>query len=189
MGGQTTVSQASGSSGSSGTSTKSDDDAESEEASVQSDGQAKWETAADESGVDPVYEAIGLINEIRQEAGLAAIGQNKLLTQAAQAHADFIAEHFTLYSEQGVSLYVEPAGSEGSTGETPMDRMVSAGYTGIYSAELIAFKHTPTAAVYSWMETLYQRLRLLDPNVSEMGLGWSETSGYTIHIVEIGHHE
>jgi uncharacterized protein YkwD len=147
---------------------------------------ARWDEQADAGNVDPTYEALGVINAVRSEAGLGKLVVNKLLGQAAQAHATFVAQNFSLYSEEGMSIYVEPDDASGATGGTPIDRIQTAGYTGVYSAELIAFKHTPTAAVQSWLETLYQRLRILDPEVSEMGLGWSEVSGYTLHIVELG---
>lgn len=153
------------------------------------EGMARWEVQAEQAGVDPAYEAMNVINAVRMEAGLSPLVQNKLLSQAAQSHATFVTENFELYSEQGLSAYVEPADTPGATGATPMDRMTAAGYQGIYVAELIAFKHTPTAAVYSWLNTLYQRVRILDSDVSEMGHGWSQVEGYTLHIVELGRHE
>lgn len=153
------------------------------------EGMARWEVQEEQSGVDPAYEAMNIINAVRMEAGLSPVVQNKLLSQAAQSHATFVTENFELYSEQGLSAYVEPADAPGATGATPMDRMTAAGYQGIYVAELIAFKHTPTAAIYSWLNTLYQRVRILDSNVSEMGHGWSQIDGYTLHIVELGRHE
>ena len=153
------------------------------------EGMARWEVQEEQSGVEPSYEAMNVINAVRMEAGLSPLVQNKLLTKAAQSHATFVTENFELYSQEGLSAYVEPAGAAGSTGETPMDRMTATGYQGTYVAELIAFKHTPTAAVYSWLDTLYQRVRILDSNVSEMGHGWSQIDDYTLHIVELGRHE
>ena len=153
------------------------------------EGMARWEVQEEQSGIEPSYEAMNVINAVRLEAGLSPLVQNKLLSEAAQSHATFISENFQLYSQEGLSAYVEPAGAPDSTGETPMDRMTAAGYQGIYVAELIAFKHTPTASVYSWLDTLYQRVRILDSNVSEMGHGWSQVDDYTLHIVELGRHE
>ena len=150
---------------------------------------ARWEEEEEQSGVDPVHEAQNVINAERAKSGLAPLNINKLLNQAAQGHATFIAENFSLYTEQGLSIYLQPADAEGTLGETPIDRLNNIGYTGVYSAELIAFKHTPTAAVHSWLETLYQRLKVLDPDLSEMGLGWSTAGDYTLHIVELGRHE
>ncbi len=153
------------------------------------EGMARWEVQEEQAGVNPAFEAMNTINAIRQQAGLSPLVQNKLLSQAAQDHADFIAENFDLYFKEGLSVYVEPAGAPGSTGETPMDRMNAAGYEGVYVAELIAFKHSPTAAVYSWLETLYQRVRILNSNVSEMGHGVAVLEDYTLQIVELGRHE
>jgi uncharacterized protein YkwD len=153
------------------------------------DGMARWEVQEEQSGIDPAHEAMNTINAVRMKAGLSPLVQNKLLSQAAQNHATFVTENFELYSEQGLSAYVEPANTPGATGETPMDRMSEAGYQGIYVAELIAFKHTPTASIYGWLDTLYQRVRILDSNVSEMGHGWGQVDDYTLHIVELGRHE
>ena len=153
------------------------------------EGMARWEVQEEQAGVNPAFEAMNTINAIRQQAGLSPLVQNKLLSKAAQDHADFIAENFDLYFKEGLSVYVEPSGAPGSTGETPMDRMNTAGYEGVYVAELIAFKHSPTAAVYSWLETLYQRVRILNSNVSEMGHGSVVLEDYTLQIVELGRHE
>ena len=153
------------------------------------EGMARWELQEEQSGVDPAYEAMNIINALRMEAGLSPLVQNKLLSEAAQSHATFVTENFGLYQEQGLSAYVEPANTPGATGETPMDRMTNAGYQGTYVAELIAFKHTPSAAIYSWLSTVYQRVRILDSNVSEMGHGWAVVDDYTLHIVELGRHE
>jgi uncharacterized protein YkwD len=147
---------------------------------------ARWDEQAEAGNIDPTYEALAAINAVRAEAGLGQLVVNSLLGKAAQAHATFVAQNFSLYAEEGMSIYVEPDDVAGATGGTPIDRIATAGYTGVFSAELIAFKHTPTAAVHGWLETLYQRLRILDPEVSEMGLGWSEVSGYTLHIIELG---
>jgi len=153
------------------------------------EGMARWEVQEEQSGVDPTHEAMNTINAVRLEAGLSPVVENKLLSAAAQSHATFVTENFALYSQEGLSAYVEPADAPGATGVTPMERMTAAGYQGIYVAELIAFKHTPAASVYSWLDTLYQRVRILDSNVSEMGHGWSQIDDYTLHIVELGRHE
>jgi uncharacterized protein YkwD len=183
LGGQTTVSTSKTTSAKTTSAKATTEDDASSQPVVEP---ARWDEQAEAGNVDPTYEALAAINAVRSSAGLGQLVVNKLLGKAAQAHATFVAQNFSLYAEEGMSIYVEPADGLGATGGTPIDRIATAGYTGVFSAELIAFKHTPTAAVHGWLETLYQRLRILDPEVSEMGLGWSEVSGYTLHIVELG---
>lgn len=187
--GGTSVETASGSSSASAP-TQGSDEAKSEgDSPAVVEGMARWEIQEEQAGVDPAYAAMNAINAVRQEAGLSPVVQNKLLSKAAQGHATFIADNFELYSEQGLSAYVQPESAPGGSGATPMERMEEAGYQGIYVAELIAFKHSPDAAVQSWLDTLYQRVRILDSNVSEMGHGWSQLEDFTLHIVELGRHE
>jgi len=116
--------------------------------------------------------ALSELNELRALVGLPAITQNRLIAKAAQAHAQFYVQHYSKYKAKNLSPHKEDASfGEGFTGVSFGTRLKKAGFSGPPGAEVMAFTGSPSGALKGWLETVYHRLPLIDPRVSEMGFG------------------
>jgi hypothetical protein len=94
------------------------------------------------------------------------------LDTSAQAHCDYEAQNAS-----NPSCTSDPHGEvmscSGFTGANVQAREVAAGYpqTLAYSEVLTTYGNNPTAAVPSWINTVYHRIPLLDPWTVDMGYG------------------
>jgi uncharacterized protein YkwD len=117
-------------------------------------------------------QALAAVNAYRAASGLAPVDEISTLNAAAQAHADCIVGNCVAYGSSGTSPHDENPAWPGFTGEDSLDRITVAGYRlngGV--GEVIAFEGTPDAAVTGWIDTLYHRIPLLDPNARQLGFG------------------
>ena len=108
-------------------------------------------------------ELANLINTTRAENGLAALAINAQLTAAAQGHSIDMACFGFL-------------GHNGSDGSTPYQRIAAAGYAPSYSEEIIYGNGYPQTAFDWWMNDQIHRNAILNPNVTEMGIGYAYNS-------------
>ncbi len=107
-----------------------------------------------------VTQIANLINNARAQAGLAPLSVNATLTAAAQGHSVDMACH-------GVISHT------GSDGSSPQERIVAAGYSPSYSAEIIYGSGYPQTAVDWWMNDQVHRNEILNSRYSEMGVGYA----------------
>jgi len=117
--------------------------------------------------------AADLLWEIRRQIGVPMARQVSSLNDASQSHAEYYERHAAKYADSGISAhYQNPQWTEGFTGETLSDRLAYFGASvGAGASEVMAFVSTETAAIYSWLETLYHRIPLIHPNTVEWGFG------------------
>lgn len=101
-----------------------------------------------------------LINNARAQNGLPALAINPLLAVAAQGHSLDMACHGFL-------------GHNGSDGSTPYERILAAGYSPSYSEEIIYGGGYPETAFNWWMNDQVHHDAILNPNVTEMGVGYA----------------
>jgi uncharacterized protein YkwD len=109
-------------------------------------------------------ELANLINSARAEAGLPALMVNAALTAAAQGHSIDMACH-------GLISHT------GSDGSTPQQRIAAAGYFASRSSEIIYGSGYPQTAVDWWMSDQIHRDEILNPYVTEMGVGYAYVQG------------
>jgi hypothetical protein len=120
--------------------------------------------AADDSDV------LALVNAHRANNGLAPLCLNSMLSAAAYAHS----------ADMSAQNYFDHIGLNGST---PWDRIAASGYQGGTMAENIAMGYPSAASVVQgWIDSPGHNANLLNPNVTEMGLGrygdyWTQTFG------------
>lgn len=107
-------------------------------------------------------QVVYLTNLERTQNGLAPLKANPLLQQAAQAHAEAMAQgDFFDHNNP-------------NTGARPADRIVAAGYSWISVAENIAAgDDTAEGVVAGWMDSPGHRANILSPTVVEIGVGYS----------------
>ena len=104
-----------------------------------------------------------MINSERANAGLSALTVNASLAAAAQGHSmDMACNNFR--------------GHTGSNGSSVHSRVVEAGYAPSYSEEIIYSGGGPQDAVNWWMNDRIHRDAILNPGVSEMGIGHANSS-------------
>ncbi|WP_242048849.1 CAP domain-containing protein [Planktothrix sp. FACHB-1365] len=101
-----------------------------------------------------------LTNQERLNAGLLPLTYNYQLEAAAETHSQNMALQ-DFYAHNGVD------------GTTPWDRITATGYNFSWAAENIyASPTTPEAAVEGWMNSPLHRANILDPNLTEIGVGY-----------------
>ncbi len=105
-------------------------------------------------------EVLRLTNEFRAEHDLSPLTMNEALTITAQKYSQLMAEE-DFFSHIG------------EDGSTPWDRAAAEGYTARAMGENIAAgQHTPEEVVQGWIESASHRQNLLNPNYTELGVGY-----------------
>ncbi|MBD1910635.1 CAP domain-containing protein [Leptolyngbya sp. FACHB-16] len=105
-------------------------------------------------------EVLNLTNQFRQQNGLPALTYNARLGSAAQGHSQKMA----------LQDFFNHVGLDGSE---PEDRVSATGYQWSAVAENIAAgQRTPQDVVQGWIGSDGHRANMLDPNVTEIGLGY-----------------
>jgi uncharacterized protein YkwD len=114
-------------------------------------------------------EIANLVNNARAQAGLAGLALNAQLAAAAQGHSIDMACHGFI-------------GHNGSDGSTPSQRIAAAGYAASRASEIIYGSGYPQTAFDWWMNDQVHRDEILNPNVTEFGVGYAympdTTKGY-----------
>jgi uncharacterized protein YkwD len=113
-----------------------------------------------EPSAEIVNQIVALTNSFRQQNGLAAVTFNSRLTRAAQTHAQNMA----------LQDFVSHTGADGSDiGQ----RISATGYQWSVAAENIAAGYLNAATVVQgWIDSPSHRVNLLDPAVTEIGVGY-----------------
>jgi uncharacterized protein YkwD len=101
-----------------------------------------------------------LINDARAQAGLSPLNVNAALQAAAQAHSVDMACHNLL-------------SHTGSDSSSPGERIAAAGYAASSSSEIIYGSGYPQTAFDWWMSDATHRNEILNPYVTEMGIGYA----------------
>ena len=109
-------------------------------------------------------ELANLINSARAEAGLAQLNVNAQLTAAAQGHSIDMACHGLI-------------SHSGSDGSSPSQRIAAAGYVASRASEIIYGSGYPQTAFDWWMSDQIHRNEILNPNVTELGVGYAYAAG------------
>lgn len=123
-------------------------------------------------------EVLRLTNAERQKYGLPKLRLSKILSIAAMCHAKDLAENDNFYIQPGVDVH---AGSDGSS---TFDRVTRAGYQPSYWYENVYEKYPsiiPADAVNWWMNSPVHRANILNPNVTEIGIGYSFVNNSSRH--------
>lgn len=108
-------------------------------------------------------EIANLINNARGQNGLPALAINAQLAAAAQGHSIDMACHGFI-------------GHNGSDGSSVHQRVAAAGYSPSRSSEIIYGSGYPQTAFNWWMSDQVHRNEILNPNVTEMGVGYAYVS-------------
>lgn len=101
------------------------------------------------------------VNRFRARYGLPALHLEPRLTWAAQSHSNFMALTRTM-------------SHTGRSGTQPWDRVEQSGYAWHRVAENVAAgQHSPQEVVNDWIHSPGHRANMLDPQVTEIGVGYT----------------
>ncbi|MDT8305410.1 MAG: PKD domain-containing protein [Anaerolineae bacterium] len=112
------------------------------------------------AGASPAETLLWYINEARRLHNLAPLSYSYELSIAAQMHSEDMAGNPNIMHD-------------GSDGSTPMERQRRFGYQGFYGGEAVAWGWDSAVPVVEfWVNSPPHRVLLLDPNISEVGIGY-----------------
>jgi len=106
-------------------------------------------------------------NCYRSLMGLELGTLDRRLDDAAQSHADYMADHDMI-------THQESSSKTGFTGEWVWDRMETVGYpveAGFAWSEVVSYGFDAEAAVDGWMGTVYHRIPFSQPVWTDVGFG------------------
>lgn len=110
-----------------------------------------------------VNEIASLINNARAENGLPSLTVNAQLAAAAQGHSiDMVCHNLLSHT--------------GSDSSSVYERVAAAGYASSYVSEIIYGSGFPQTAFDWWMNDQIHRDEILNPRVTEMGIGYAYSS-------------
>jgi hypothetical protein len=112
------------------------------------------------------------VNQIRVAAGSGCMNMAPPLNKSAQAHCDYKVANRSMAS-CAPDAHTEVMSCSGFTGATAQDREIAAGYARqqAYTEVANTYGNNPTASVQSWVDTVWHRIPLLDPWITDMGYG------------------
>jgi hypothetical protein len=113
-----------------------------------------------------------VLNQTRLAAGSGCMNLVAALDTSAQAYCSYEANNASSASCVA-QAHTEVTGCTGFTGADVQTREVAAGYPQAlaYTEVATTFGNNPTAAVPSWIDTVFHRIPLLDPWTVDMGYG------------------
>ncbi len=113
-----------------------------------------------------------VLNQTRLAAGAGCMNLVTALDTSAQAYCSYEANNASS-SSCVAQAHTEVSGCTGFTGADVQTREVAAGYPQAlaYTEVATTFGNNPTAAVPSWIDTVFHRIPLLDPWTVDMGYG------------------
>jgi LysM repeat protein len=137
---------------------------------------------------DPKTQLIGYVNAYRQTKGIGQLTANDKLSAAAQAQADYLAQHYVLGSNKD--------GTVGDRGTLPKDRAYQYGYApweqyDVVELWIVLNNSYPLEKVVTndWWRTSYNQKNLLDgwgTTHADIGVGITMKDQVTYYIVDIG---
>jgi len=116
--------------------------------------------------------AIDLLNYYRSLGSLDLVTTDSDLCKGCQLHANYLSGNSVSLNAVGLKAHTETPGTAGYTVAGAKAGQNSVIYEGV----------TATQAVSNWMQTLYHRLGMMDPNLKRVGFG--SQGGY--QVMDIG---
>lgn len=124
---------------------------------------------------DPeIVKAFELLNTYRKNAGLKPVKLNEELSRACYAHSRYLVKNRTHPAVKGLSAHYEV---DSLRYATPQGK-------GAGMKSCIAYVNPPYA-MEQFMNTFYHRMPLIDPNITEVGIGYYKEDYYTVCCVDM----
>jgi uncharacterized protein YkwD len=122
-------------------------------------------------------DAIAFLNTQRLKAGLPGLNPEYRLMETAQQHAEFMHKKQAL-SHAGIKITIlTPGAANGGRASSFSDRIRATGYLFSAAAENIALGALdPAGVIKIWMESPPHRANILNPEVTDLGIGLSDSN-------------
>jgi hypothetical protein len=117
--------------------------------------------------------AVALLNQVRRAAGLDTVAVSAKLSDGCKKHANYLAVNRDNALTSGLNAHKEYPQLVGYT---------KAGAAAGKNAVIHFVK--PIEAFGGWMKTFYHRIPLLQPNLKEIGIGFSQIGDYTVTLLD-----
>jgi len=140
------------------------------------------------SGPDPAIAArqqlFQLLNQARTAAGLGTLVDDAGLDAAARAQAYYLL--FNLGQVAGGAQIAEASQLTGYTAADPAARAKLFGYTGVSLGEVIGHTFSESGDVQGWLDSVYDRVQLLQPKAQSAGYARVEVGPFAITVLDLG---
>lgn len=126
--------------------------------------------------------ALGEVNRYRRLADLAPVTLDPALTAATEAHAHY----YLLNPSAGLSVHDQRPGAAGFIGAKPWDRGRYFGFdaAGTYMEDM-HFVADQRQAVQGWVDSVYHRFLITDPNLDTVGFGYgADGAGAYVNVLD-----
>jgi uncharacterized protein YkwD len=114
--------------------------------------------------------ALNAVNQLRIAAGAGCATFSQPIADGATKHCEYYAAN----SSNQMCIadpHSEVMTCTGFTGKGFADRVRAAGYTGSPAFEVMAFVNNPQSAVSTWVNSVWHRIPVMSPWVTELGYG------------------
>jgi uncharacterized protein YkwD len=114
--------------------------------------------------------ALNAVNQLRVPAGAGCATFSQPIADGATKHCEYYAAN----SSNQMCIadpHSEVMSCTGFTGKGFGDRVKAAGYTGSPAFEVMAFVNDPQSAVSTWVNSVWHRIPIISPWVTELGYG------------------
>jgi uncharacterized protein YkwD len=130
--------------------------------------------------------ALERVNQLRAQAGLAAVPEDSAIAEAAQSHAYFYLFNLGRPQLNGLGIHLEDSNLPGFTGANSIERDRHAGYRGTRGAEVINHVYSPQAAVQVWQDSVFHRFPIISRETAAAGYGEASIGVVSIQIIDFG---
>jgi hypothetical protein len=135
---------------------------------------------------DARTEALARVNSFRGALGLPALAESAPLSDAALAHAYFWLFNYGQAAVADVQVHNEDPSLPGAVGADSLARAQHFGFSGSRTAEDISHAYLPTAAVDHWVDAVFHRFAIGDPEAATSGYGEAQVGTLSIQVLDIG---
>ncbi|MGH7685694.1 MAG: CAP domain-containing protein [Candidatus Dormibacteria bacterium] len=132
-------------------------------------------------------QALGVVNTIRVQAGLAPVQLDQSLTNSAQSHSFYWLFNNVASTVQGLGIHQETSGLPGFSGASPSAREAAFGYSQPWIAEDITHRGGVSAAIYDWLDSVFHRFPILRPDLRVIGYAQTQVGSITMQDMEFGY--
>jgi hypothetical protein len=136
--------------------------------------------------VDAAQQALDKVNGFRSRLGLPAVTASDPITAAARAHAYFWLFNYGQPAVADTKIHAEDPTLPGAFAADPLARAQHFGYAGPRVAEVISHVYQPGAAIDHWVDAVFHRYPLSDPETVSAGFGEAEVGALSIQVLDLG---
>ena len=131
-------------------------------------------------------EAFDRVNSYRSALGLSAVTEAPAISQSALAHSYFYLFNFGQTAVQDVRIHQEDPTLPGAFGANISLRAQHFGFAAKRMAEVISHAYLPKAAVDRWVDTVFHRFPIADPESTQAGYGQAQVGALSIQVLDFG---